>query len=860
VRSHAKASSAGSNQRHAGGLGAIFRGALATRGGSSRAKGSNPPRGLAAVPGLGAIFLLLLAFGPGSALAAPAITTTTVSAVTTKAAVLEADVDPEGEATTFHFEYGPADCAANPCASVPIPDWNVGSGSAPVRVKQEIEGLAPGTTYHLRAVATSGSGSTAGPDRTFTTYEPPVLETTCPNQAFRVGPGALLPNCRAYEMVSPIDKNGGDIKAQPNGSGVRNEVNQASIAGDKLTYSSAQAFGDAAGSYYSNQYLATRTQDGWFTHGISPPRTSSIFGETQVFPGLENPFDVFTPDLSHAVLFDDAEPTLTPDAVPGSINAYLRDNASATYEAISREKATAWPLSNGAQEWRLLGAAWPGEARFEGISDDANVAVLTTAAAISPEATTGLFHVYGYENGILELYSVMPDGSENPTNAIVGSRAQEGAVSADGSVVYWTLRSGEGGPITFSAGRIFARVDGEITVPVSDSVPGGAAATWLDASEDGSTAFFKTGDLEPSNLYEFDLATETNTLIAGQVLETYGASSDASYLYFVSLEDLASGAAAGQRNLYFHHEGTFTHIATLPAEDVPYTEQGGRRLYEGDSRVTPDGSVLAFSSYGAHTGYDNTDAASGEPDLELFVYQRDFDRLVCASCSPSGARPVGRPLSRPYSREGEGPVVKVDGKFEWAAAWIPPADESSSYALPRAPRILSDDGNQLYFNAHDALLPQDTNGQQDVYQWEAQGSGTCEKPGGCLSLLSTGQSPVDSEFVDASPDGRDVFIRTKTSLLPQDPGLRDIYNARSGGGFPIPPEPPAPCVGDSCQGTAVPPTDPTPASASFRGEGDPAPKARRRCPRVNKRAPQRLREAQRRKAKQCRRARRRAAR
>jgi hypothetical protein len=156
------------------------------------------------------------------------------------------------------------------------------------------------------------------------------------------------------------------------------------------------------------------------------------------------------------------------------------------------------------------------------------------------------------------------------------------------------------------------------------------------------------------------------------------------------------------------------------------------------------------------------------------------------------------------------------------------------------PRVFSNDGRRLIFNSFDALLPRDTNGKADVYEWEAaSGQAQCDEKGaelyvpasgGCLSLISTGQSPQDSELLDTSASGDDVFFTTNASLLPQDPGLFDVYDARAGGGLPIPPEPPGPCQGEACQFAPPPPSDPTPASASFKGAGDPrASKPRPRC-------------------------------
>jgi hypothetical protein len=159
----------------------------------------------------------------------------------------------------------------------------------------------------------------------------------------------------------------------------------------------------------------------------------------------------------------------------------------------------------------------------------------------------------------------------------------------------------------------------------------------------------------------------------------------------------------------------------------------------------------------------------------------------------------------------------------WGAALLPP-HTTELYG----PRVISDDGSRIFFNSYEALLPHDTNGKADVYEWERPGSGDCTEASsafsppndGCLSLISSGESPTDSEFVDASADGTDVFFYTASSLLPQDPGLIDIYDARAGGGYPAPPVPPASCEGEACQGPLAPPNDPTPASSAFEGAGN----------------------------------------
>jgi hypothetical protein len=131
----------------------------------------------------------------------------------------------------------------------------------------------------------------------------------------------------------------------------------------------------------------------------------------------------------------------------------------------------------------------------------------------------------------------------------------------------------------------------------------------------------------------------------------------------------------------------------------------------------------------------------------------------------------------------------------------------------------------------------DTNLDSDVYQWEAQGTGSCARPGGCISLISSGLANRAS-FVDASLDGADAFFLTDRSLVGVDPGSVDLYDARVGGGFPEPGEP-SPCVGDACQVVPGPVEDPV-LTTVLVGPGNPKEQYRsygakaKKCPKGKK--------------------------
>jgi hypothetical protein len=199
------------------------------------------------------------------------------------------------------------------------------------------------------------------------------------------------------------------------------------------------------------------------------------------------------------------------------------------------------------------------------------------------------------------------------------------------------------------------------------------------------------------------------------------------------------------------------------------------------------------------------DQLLGSPKCaEAYLYSFEENEFACASCNPSNSRPLG-PARLP--------------------SWSTPYQQ---------PRYLTDDGNRLFFDTLDSIDPRDTNGKRDVYEFEKPGSGSCseESPtfaagsGGCLYLISSGESSDESYLLDASANGDGVFFSTRQSMLPTDKDERfDVYDARVGGQLP-PPEPES-CEGSCPNGATAP--EPLPPSNTGHFEG-PANQPSLECP------------------------------
>jgi hypothetical protein len=161
-------------------------------------------------------------------------------------AKLNARINPNGQATTYHFEFGPTAAYGT---TLPVPDGSAGSGSASQIFSEPLTNLEPETTYHFRVLAANASGTAKSGDRTFTTRA-----------------AAQAPEGRAYELVSPPDNVGGAGLGQWSSTletyGI---AGNPALVGDRFISRSAYgaSISDGGFSYADDAALGERTPNGW---------------------------------------------------------------------------------------------------------------------------------------------------------------------------------------------------------------------------------------------------------------------------------------------------------------------------------------------------------------------------------------------------------------------------------------------------------------------------------------------------------------------------------------------------------------------------------------------------------------------
>lgn len=681
----------------------------------------------------------------------PTVETLSPSSLGHTEATLTGAVNPNGFQTEYFFEYGPTESYGGETAAE-----TVAADEPPKDAQAALTGLAPGHAYHYRLVARNEVGITAGADRTFTTYPLPPVQT-CSNAAVRVGASALLPDCRAYELVTPPFMHGLAPTWRPGEAAVGNfPTRLASVDGKSLVFDTEGAIPGTPGNGLTNGHRAMRGSQGW---------TASLYG-----PGEEGAEWAFPGGVSpdHAFSFWQV----------GSTNGSLALNPAVVEPAN---------YVFGPEGPELVGVGPMGtdpEAIGRRITAGGAHLIFTSTmpiAADSPPA--GELAVYDRKSDSPgELLSVLPDGETASAAKFVGS-------SADGSSVAF------GEVLEEEEERLFIRHGGE-TFEVATGYP-----TFAGFSSDGTLMYYELG----GSLYRYSLATASSQVLASGGEATFvNVSADGSHAYFSSTLTLTGAeensvgqqAIAGDPNLFVWNATTdsLRFVATLDPQDLigfggtsavslgswaatfdPTSNGVGSGPGIDPSRSTPDGRVLVFQSHASLTPFD----ADGV--TEIYRYE-EGGPITCISC--------------PFGRTAESEARLERTTFEDVGSSL----ASSLTILPN----VSDDGRLVFFVTGDPLVAEDVNGKLDVYEWNE----------GRVALISTGRGSANSYLYAVTPSGEDVFFTTTDSLLPRDDvehGI-SIYDARVGGGFPEPPAG-AGCVEDSCQGPlSSSPRIPVPAS------------------------------------------------
>ena len=775
----------------------------------------------------------------------PSVGESAVSGVSATSANLEAQVTPEHFDTHYRFEYlAEAAYKANGetfAGASETPEADLGSSAVAKLARAQLSGLAPDTTYVFRVAAENAN------DEGSPVFSNVLIGKEGEFHTYPLSP-AGLPDGRAYELVSPAAKSGEVFVPDPTGElggsckiegrassecypGLLSQITpmQSTPDGEAVVY---EGYPFSAGlSSTANEYLATRGPTGWATQGLSTP----LFVNGVYRQGYE----AFSPDLSEGVLFQ-ASPALSPETPKSAgksyADLYLR-RADGTLQPLVTNappnRSSGAPCERTCEEFRpIFGGGNTGSVSslaFSHLVFAANDA-LTGATASAPAAVDGGVHtetsrpsnlnLYEWFNGQLRLVNVQPGNAATAPGAVLGSGIllepepsatadTDHAISDDGSHVFWSEEA---------SGQVYVRIDGDETKRIED--PG----KFVVASADGSRVLLSDGCL-----YEVTSESCENDLSQGHGAGTFkgilGTSEDLSRVYFVdrealtpSVEENANGehATAGNNNLYAWHRGATTFIGSLVAKDnrISGSTFGDWQPSSTDrfAQVTPDGTLLAFMSRAPLTGYDNADRTGGlclptnsTQCTEVFEYDAVSGKLSCASCNPTGLRPLGRSS-----------LSLIDGGSSAETA-LPP--------LPQPSNLSPDGDGRLFFESQDQLSPHDINGRTtDVYEWEPDGLGSCVRASGCIFLISGGRSQSDSAFIDSSDSGNDGFFVTRSQLLRQDSNEQlDLYDARVGGGIAETAK--APCDGEGCK--EVPPAVTVPSapagSSAFSGPGNPVP-------------------------------------
>ena len=617
---------------------------------------------------------------------------------------------------------------------------------------------------------------------------------TCPNEQLRSeANSANLPDCRAYELVTPPFKEA-SIAAMESLSFVGG-FNGMSADGSQVAVSEFGNPGDSQGAARVGSYDLTRTASGWTETSLDIPASRFPAGTVPVA------------EEEHAFA---SEPIL---AAP-DFGKFLYISPPAQNDG--HEHSGSFWIGEADGALHSLGS---GEGRWAGASRDLSHVLFDGPGGLEEEDASGGPPVpVGVDPGG-SLCPAATYSSPSGTGSLETVSGGTGGMSAEGSVVFFYIPAEGCSPGDPSVGELFARVEESRTVAISepskvdcsacDTSSGGEANQQIDgASPDGSKVFFTTTQplLDGTGgiyEYDFDAPAGEKVRLVGREGSVVRVSEDGSHVYFTS--------GAGNLYVYDTETGATAFIATV--SNGP-----------NDAAVTPDGQFLVFTS-------STPDLTPGDTSTAQQAFEYD-----------AGAGGAGSLTRVSIGQNG----FNENGNSDTFGANLIPGEHDNYFPGPEymSPLTVSNDGAYVAFESSDGLTPEALNGQFEELAYEEVGhkavktyyaENVYEYHDGNVYLISDGRDTSFSlragegsngasavRLRGMSPSGEDIFFETADSLVPQDLDTQvDLYDARIDGGFPAPVSLLPTCTGDACQGPlSSAPTLLSPGS-EFQAGGNP---------------------------------------
>ena len=687
------------------------------------------PRG---APTVGALSVCTLAGGPGCPTALDATT-------------LRAQVDPEGAETHYHFEYGAGsgNCSpATPCTATPeqlVAGGFAGFADKSVESPELLE--LPSGLYHYRIVAKNAEGEVTSSEATFT-----IAAAT-----------NGLPDHRAWELVSPAQKEGAEAEAITTDGG---EI-QASEDGNALAYLTDGPIGSHVGGNRSPEFtqeIATIGAREWSSQDVTTPNQQA----SGLFPGLDAEYRIFSSDLALALLQPYpgqpethlAEPPLSPPLTKAEQGhqektIYLRADGSPELLAAAASQAEredyAEASENGTGYLALVSAlnAPGGEPFGGGVNNKGQPEGLNLPGLATPDLSHVIFESRRAAPGI---YEWGPKGS---------CTTEEEPLCTGGDIQ----------PVTVLPGQTKPLPPEEAKGPIEEASAGGAEG-WIlrhAISDDGSLVFWSGVDTATSVRHLYVRDTDTHeTLQLDKVSSGSGedasfaqfqtASANGSRVFFTDTQRLTAESRA-------HENSPDLYVAELSGGTSPQEPLTLKQLTD----LTPEGEGGESANVQVNEG--NGGGVLGASEDGAYVYFVADGRMApgAENRGTCGAEPPPGATCGLYVRHYEAALHK------WAkpklVAMLSSEDEPDwgSFKggdLTGMTSRVSPNGNYLAFMSDRSLTGYDNldrneadgrHADEEVYLYDA-GDGRLT----CASCNPSGERPHGVDDVGATAEGGQV--------------------------------------------------------------------------------------------------------